>query len=212
MAVSGSMSVAPALLKMSPSQNHIRLGAHAPQVGKHRQNRVQQFSGHRSVVVGQVAAQHVGQSTHRLTLAIAAAFDIEPTPVVTEKIVKPMADAASVLQEAQVRCHAAQHAVVWVLGPQTNAKSQRPGVVVGRVAAFTAGEAIDGVLDQPGGVGHAIEMFERDRSRERALHGLRAGVQVGRCSPRSGEEALRPGRCRLILFSAATPVNNSKYC
>ena len=156
------MSSTSALHRCPQARIDIRLSAQASQVGERGQNRVDQLSGQRSVAAGQAAAEHFSQSANRLALAITAAFRIEPTAIVTEKIVESTADAAGVFQEAQVGGHPPQHLLFGVLIPETNAEPQGPSVVVGRVAAFAPRNTVDGMLDQPGRVGHAIQMVQSD--------------------------------------------------
>jgi hypothetical protein len=96
-------------------------------------------------------------------LAIAATFHIEPLVVITEKVVKPATDATRVFQEAQVRGHPLQHLLVGLPIPETNAKAQRPSIVVGGVAALSPWDTVDGMLDQTGRVRHAIQMIQCKR-------------------------------------------------
>ena len=44
--------------------------------------------------------------------------------------------------------------------PQVRAEAQGLGVVVGGVAAFAPQEAVNGMLDQPGRVRHAIQVVQ----------------------------------------------------
>ena len=138
------------------------MGTQTSQVSERRQDAVDQLPGQRSVAARQAAAEHFRERANRLSLAITAAFRIQPTPLVTEEIVESAANAVRVFKEAQIGGQPAQHLLFGVLVPETDAKTQSPSVVVGRVAAFASRNTIDGVLDQPRRVGQAIQMIQRD--------------------------------------------------
>jgi hypothetical protein len=73
---------------------------------------------------------------------------------------KPAAGTAGELQKAQVTRHPLQHAVIGFPPPQANAEAQGPRVVVGRIAALAARDAVDGMLDQAGGIRHAVQVIQ----------------------------------------------------
>lgn len=64
-------------------------------------------------------------------------------------------------QEAEIVRHAVEHPLVGTLFPQTDTQSQRAGVVIRRVPAFSPRDAIDRVLNETGRVGHPIQVLQR---------------------------------------------------
>ena len=87
---------------------------------------------------------------------------------------EPAAGAPGVLQEAQVRRSPGSTSARRVPAPEASAEPQGPGVVVGRVAALAPRNAVDGMLDQPGRVRHAIQVIQRDSQSRSCITGLRA--------------------------------------
>ena len=134
---------------MAPGQNHVGLGAQAPQLGKRRKNGFDQLPRQEPVTLGQSAARDFGKSDDRLTLAIAGAFRIKPVSLVTQEVMKSSDWATGVFQEAQVACYPTQHSLILLIAdPESSAKPQGAGVVVRRVTAFASRNTVDGVLNQ----------------------------------------------------------------
>src|SRR6185312_6699331 len=82
------------------------------------------------------------------------------------------------LDEAEIRRDPIEHPLVGTTVPEADAQPQRPGVVVGRISALTPRNAVDGVLNQAGGIGHAIEVSQLDAVETAAVRV--GGEPVGR--------------------------------
>ena len=158
-----------------------------------------------------MAAEHLGQGADRLSLTIARAFGIEPIALITQEIVESANEAPGVFQETQIRCDAAQHAIVGALGPETNAEAQSPRVVVGRIAALAPRDAVDGVLDQAGRVRHAVQVVQRNPITEVYHYKPPCMSSLDRLLTPGARDTPLARQCRTASFSDATCWKRSKY-
>ncbi len=95
--------------QMVPGQYHVGLGSWAAHLDERGHQCYDQLAGQSAMVVGQLTAQHFGQSSHRLSLAIIAALGIQPTALIAEEIVKSSIGTLCKLHKAQIAGHTIEH-------------------------------------------------------------------------------------------------------
>ena len=152
----------PGPLQVAPGDNEIGLCPEALQFPQHREHPLDQLPGHSPITVWQRAAEHFDQRQHSLPLAVGTPSGVEPVTPVPEEVVKATATTAGILKKTQVPRDPPEHPRIGPVVPQPRAQPQSAGVVIGGVAALAAGDAVDRMLDQPGGVGEPIEMVKRE--------------------------------------------------